>query len=78
MTWQPIETAPKDGTVLLLYGGEDDNAGHVGEKYQTFCRSPCRGMWDGNEWLMALAEAGYVGVCRNNPTHWMPLPEPPQ
>jgi len=60
--WQPIETAPKWGVVLLLdderhvfsgYWGEFDNAGGVYEAW-THKSFPCFGV-----------------------THWMPLPEPP-
>lgn len=76
--WQLIETAPKDGTVILLAGGEDDNFRFVGDNEQGLCRAPCRAKWykeDG--WIMTFAEAGYVAVCRINPTHWMKLPDPP-
>ena len=78
MKWQPIETAPKDGTVILLAGGEDDNSGHTSDpKLLAFMRAPCRAMWDHDSWLIGLAEACYVGIVRENPTHWMPLPAPP-
>jgi hypothetical protein len=55
--WQPISTAPKDGTWVLLYSQHD------GIRI---------GNWDRIEW----ADDG-DGVALE-PTHWMPLPEPPK
>ena len=74
MEWQPIETAPKDGTNILGYNGEDvtemiwddwpDDSGHMG-----WCRSQfiSGGMLD---------EAHFR--VEPEPTHWMPMPEPPK
>lgn len=69
MDWQPIDTAPKDGTKLLLarYVGNPLHdsalwwmaAGAWSEKYQN---------WNDTNTPDAF-------VC---PTHWMPLPEPPK
>lgn len=60
--WQPIETAPKDGTAVLLF-------------------TPGKGRWIGSfekrkpEWKLA-------GVSDDprpeRPTHWHPLPPPPE
>ena len=55
--WQPIETAPKDGTEILVV--EPD-----GEMYVAF--------WNIYESLW------FYGVDLCVPTHWMPLPQPPQ
>lgn len=93
--WQPIETAPKDGTPILLYVPDEidqDNyekppqmarhvaigwSGRLGDrsrdgvwcaaitKSESFNGSELTGSWMEHEWLQ-------VG-----PTHWMPLPEPP-
>lgn len=75
--WRPIETAPKDGTSILLWGGQDDNADYVSDEIAAKMSSPARAWWDGDCWLMTLAEAGCVGVEYINPTHWMPLPAQP-
>jgi hypothetical protein len=64
--WQPIETAPKDGTEVLIF---DANAkkGYVGD-------TPNVAYWDDSR------EAGWWGSYEteqtrpHTPTHWMPLP----
>ena len=70
--WQPIETAPKDGTFLLLW-----------EQYST---NPFIGSWLGTRWTVSHehvdAEGGWDGAnvvdALSMPvTHWMPLPAPP-
>ena len=63
--WQPIETAPKDETsvVLLFDPNTEDGKGVVFE-----------GQWDD------VIEA-WFDFCDNfqrAPTHWMPLPNPPE
>lgn len=60
MEWQLIETAPKDGTVVLLF---------YGEVFAGFYDS---NFISGYEWRVHIDEC-----CAGNPTHWMPLPEPP-
>jgi hypothetical protein len=79
MNWQPIETAPKDGTRVLLLNesGEIEVAGYVEDFYE---RSEfVRKAKDGDVYRTVLVDCGYwqteVAVC---PTHWMPLPEPPK
>jgi hypothetical protein len=67
MTWQPIETAPKDGTLILLANIEDIHDPWV------VC-----GQWNkGAGWYNQFACAGN-GDCKIRPTHWMPLPPPPE
>jgi len=62
MGWQPIETAPKDGTLALIV--------------QQRSASPFFGYfvayWNGDEWKFHTE--GFV----RDPTHWMPLPSPPK
>jgi len=62
--WQPIETAPKDGTEIL---GSDGVA-----------RTSIQ--WDGeflDRWELAWPGA-YAEDVSFYPTHWMPLPDPPK
>jgi hypothetical protein len=63
MTWQPIETAPKDKDILLycpeykgIYIGQSWTAYDEEENYTYF-------------WVSQIGEV--------YPTHWQPLPEPP-
>jgi len=66
-SWQPIETASKDGTVIL--GLEIQST--LGDEQM---RLPIQ--WIGGRWSLAwTAWADESDDC--TPTHWMPLPEPP-
>ena len=69
--WQPISEAPMDGTVVLLWwDGDFAPLAH----------------WDGCQWVYKMAQAWPDGmadiIARRllgyEPTHWMPLPEPPE
>lgn len=61
--WQPIEIAPKDGTVVLGYWYKP---GSLGWRIVYFVKTDIGGYWnDYNSQEMLLL------------THWMPLPEPP-
>lgn len=64
--WQPIETAPKDGRFVLCYG----HGGPVAMEPMKFYAgdAPGAGEWG---WLEG-------DTPRRQPTHWMPLPEPPK
>lgn len=63
MVWQPIETAPTDGTsILLLIEGKC-----VEGLY-------CRRQSGEGEWYDVFTPPGYFN---DQPTHWMPLPKPP-
>lgn len=70
--WQPIETAPKDETQVLLWvpARPWDAACAVVGEFSGVGRPRWReANIDGWEWDGPLAEAA--------PTHWMPLPPPP-
>ena len=74
MDWRTIDTAPKDGTVVLIFA-----AGETGSNNQTVKMA----YWDDTDgWTEALGD-GYAeswsGTIGNwGVTHWMPLPEPPK
>lgn len=69
--WKPIETAPKDGTIIDLWDDmykcrvtgarwahhRCENGKPIGEK----------------SWGRNSIDGPFVGI----PTHWMPLPKPP-
>lgn len=71
LSWQPIETAPKDGTDILLYfgawgwiRGNWDSQLHHGKPKPYWTNDRLR----------------YLGVTEtraNQPTHWMPIPPAP-
>lgn len=67
MKWLPIETAPKDGTHILLAGKDFVMSGQFDSDPGLWFDS--RGM--GYEWEV-------WGSGELNPTHWMPLPECPK
>lgn len=58
MEWQPIETAPKQGRMILCWDGS-----HINKGYHS-----ARG------WCVAH-NSNYKGGFK--PTHWTPLPDPP-
>lgn len=66
--WQPIETAPTDGTPVLLTWAQGNMQGHI-----------MQGRFDG-EWLnMAGGSLDKFGrmVGLGSPTHWFPIPSMP-
>jgi hypothetical protein len=61
--WQPIETAPQDKDLELLVFCSDTR-----EQFVAYQRRL------NGQWTYAKGVFGEV-ICR--PTHWMPLPPPP-
>ena len=67
--WQPIETAPCDGSVILAYWlTEVDGELITGDGCYALTK------WRGFEWISTDDE----NISFANPTHWMPLPAKPQ
>jgi len=88
MKWQPIETAPKDGTLIIMGCSGDDD----------MVAKSTTGRWldgyeDGSDYMgndggffdsdfsmfhasrsFGAVNSRYDGV---QPTHWMPMPPPP-
>jgi hypothetical protein len=64
--WQPIETAPKDGTRVLVFEATYGMAVAAWDSY----------------WQWVERGADYATEVWGNgtiePTHWMPLPQPPE
>lgn len=63
--WQPIETAPKDGTPILAYNP-------VTGPYQTRHED---GEWPMADWYKG--DPDHPGIWYPRPSHWMPLPTAP-
>ena len=59
--WRPISEAPRDGTILLLHGGNGafvkTAVGHYGEHFRNWC-------WEG-KWLKSTDI---------QPSHFLPIP----
>jgi Protein of unknown function (DUF551) len=70
MNWQLIETAPKDGTEILVVG---ILCGEIFGKKDDVTIGKCS--WNGEEWL--CTDADYYVPWYENVTHWMPLPPLP-
>ncbi len=75
--WQPIETAPRDGTSILVYvrGLEPVSASEcswIGAIYWSW--------FDPIKYPALATSNGWACLPWQNsqPTHWMPLPEPPK
>jgi hypothetical protein len=68
--WQPIETAPKDGTTIILWLGSSWNSVAYAYWFEPF------GTWvrDGFE---PLPDDEWFGIGALIPTHWMSAPGAP-
>jgi hypothetical protein len=62
--WKPIESAPKDGTEVWAYNGE--------QARMRWTEGECYALWIWADDLVSDADP-----CPDQPTHWMPLPAPP-
>lgn len=72
MEWQPIETAPKDRDVWLFGLAE---IWHGSTPFE--CQA--QGGWDPEEWRWMTTTFDDRGqILWIAPTHWMPLPAPPE
>lgn len=60
--WQPIETAPRDSTSVLLVSGYWITVGH----------------WHPNRFWCCSAPQYQPYATDEQPTHWMPLPSAPE
>lgn len=63
--WQPIETAPLDGTQIMLWSSVN---GAIIAQW-----SPRPAFWDTG--FASEMDGDPIEVI--DPTHWMPLPKPP-
>ncbi len=66
MTWQPIATAPRDGTRVLLWCGTYATVGQFDD--MAFRKRP---LWLTEYWLSAEQDR------KHQPTHWQALPPSP-
>jgi len=74
MDWEPIETAPKDRTIILY------------RPHARLWATISTGRWTADEynknprpyWKMDKIGVTINQIRRWKPTHWMPLPVPPE
>ncbi|QHJ81424.1 MAG: hypothetical protein [Bacteriophage sp.] len=74
MEWQPIETAPKDGTVVDLYFPIKSYGDAIlfGDGRMT------NWSYEDGEWGSASGGLSrLVTATEKQPSHWMPIPKPP-
>lgn len=75
MVWQPIETAPRDGTIIDVWLGDCDEPDR-----QFYCTGDTRRspgwQWENGKFRPATGGLGLPVFWQ--PTHWMPLPGPPE
>lgn len=68
--WQPIETAPRDGTIIDIWanGERITDCKWISDDFYCFeDHGDYESYWD---WFK-------VSEWHGNPTHWMPVPAPP-
>jgi len=68
--WRPIETAPKDGALIVLGARNGVWLGKYVPVYQSGYRPE-------NPWSSMLLNHDHMAERYTRPTHWMPLPEAP-
>jgi hypothetical protein len=73
MEWQPIETAPKDGTTIDLWVSAADCAFRAVDFKWEVTETQKQGQWVRAEKPLDW-HYGNVGMLA---THWMPRPAPP-
>lgn len=75
MSWKPIETAPKDGTTVLVAQAYADDG--VVFTYKAFIEFVQCAVWD-DYWGSWVMSKPYPEVESRDvffePTHWMPIP----
>lgn len=76
--WQPIETAPKDGTPVLVWNVPLTKYGIAPKEQPEAFVASCDAEWSA-EWVIHgsfESSDGYMPTVEN-PTHWMPRPAGP-
>ena len=72
VAWQPIKTAPHDGSAILLGYFHKNLDGTIYEQGG----APIMGRWLRGAWWNGTQQLNHEGHF--SPTHWMPRPAPPE
>lgn len=75
--WQPIETAPKDGTRMVLFCERVVSRIHTGHWFSHEKQTDGVTSWRYSGWWLDGFQHPF-NQPPFEPTHWMPLPDPPQ
>lgn len=72
--WRGMESAPRDGTIILLSGGQ-----YFCESRNRYIQAPSTAAWYIDPrgdcyWLIGGTEGGYCPVTYEDPVAWLPLP----
>ena len=70
-SWLPIESAPKDGATIFVYGLPESIETVTYRRAASYTAA-----WDSLDDAFFLSGGTWVGPFIE-PTHWMPLPKPP-
>lgn len=71
--WQPIKTAPKDGSYVVLTSDHPDWKYPFVARWNERLDNNCSAWWE-----FAEPEMNYLYDVSSKITHWMPLPTPQQ
>lgn len=79
--WRDIDTAPKDGTWVLLYDPMANSLIYTGTwdaKFDSNWNYESDNLEYKGAWTSYQAQSfGHEEYATLQPTHWMPLPDPP-
>ena len=82
MEWQPIETAPKDGVIIVYCPSEDAKFEYFEGEGEEMVDDPKPAFIGCAEWCEDECEFVIFSFhwlsYTSQPTHWMPLPPPPE
>ena len=69
--WMPIETAPRDGSCILLTDRDSVTPGFYHDGSEGYSHRGGGGVFD------EVHRGSLLTASNFHATHWMPLPEPP-
>jgi hypothetical protein len=74
--WQDIETAPRDGTTVLLALAQTRT--YAGEVWAAFWHDGSKNHWRREGWYDEVDREHLLIAKPVQPDFWMPFPEPPK